>query len=218
MAMIKLEDTKAAGTHLHHLTFSVPHEVSSSFKTPGQYIVMNEGEEKGFFAIASLPGSEQLEFLIKNQGGLAEKICQMKTGETIEASEAQGNGFDMASASGKDVHLFSMGSGIAPFRSFIQWKMAGNGNLKSLCLWQASFTKDHLPFVDEYASWQEGSVKVFECLDEGGGKNLHDTLNEVKPDLASAMCYWIGSKPFGEEVAKTCIELGLPENNLKSNY
>ncbi|MGK0289537.1 MAG: ferredoxin-NADP reductase [bacterium] len=216
---IQLIQNQISGIDLYHLTFHVPSELSQQFQTAGQYVVLQDGDQKGFFALASKPQGDQFEFLIKKGEGFSGEIIQYQEGKTIECSPVQGNGFQFKDSEQLDLHLFSMGSGIAPFRALILQYLQDEIKAKSITLWQASFTDKHLPFSGEFADWKKGGVTIHECLDQHEeSKTICDHLRSVQLNLANSQCFWIGSKNFGEKLKGTLLELGLDENQLSSNF
>ena len=223
MHQLSIHSIQPSGRQLFHLVCDTPDEVRDSFTKPGQFLEValdDPAEKKGFFAIASRPGAERMEFLVKAAGQPAEAICSRKPGETLYSSLAKGNGFP-ESGSERPTHLFSMGSGLAPCRSVILAHLAGTHPAPGgLTLWQASFTREHLPFADEYEDWRKAGVKVELCLDEGEGRtgSVVERLEELGPDLREARAFWIGSKEFGRTVQETATGLGLLPDRLHSNY
>lgn len=189
--------------------------------TPGQFLVVTDGSSEGFFAIANRPGREHLELLVKNKGDLAEKLCAAKAGAKFQSGAAQGNGFPKPDVTKQALHLFSMGSGIAPLRALIQTYLDGEWPGNAVTLWQSAFRRESLPFANEYAAWREAGLRVFECLDDAGDAstgNVVDQLALHKPDLKDSTVYWIGSKPYGEAVKTAALALGLQPDACVSNY
>ena len=221
MPLLKLISTRPSGENLVHLTFSAPSEVQDSFVSPGQFLKLSEGELESYFALASAPHKEEVDLLVKKGEGLAGVVCALEPGDEIETSLALGDGFALEGAATHDTHLISMGSGIAPFRSLILSRIEGRIDIPALTLWQASFTREHLPFADEYARWEKSGVKVIVCLDQEEGPEkgqIPDRLKTRGISLADSLVFWVGSKDFGAGIKATAMELGLPEKRFSSNF
>lgn len=235
---MRLNSKNESGQGLFHLTFKADGAVLESFHTAGQFLVLtipDDGDaepKKGFFAIASQPGAEYIELLIKRSGDPATALCDAAIGTEFECNEAQGTGFEAINGRVDHVHLFAMGSGLAPLRSYILTCMAaqaGTGGqrkpalppMERLTLWQGSFTKDNLPFRDEYEAWEAAGLEIILCLDEDEDEkpgNVVERLNDQAPDLRGSAAYWIGSKEFGQALKVATGQLGLPPEALFTNF
>ncbi|MCR9142633.1 MAG: hypothetical protein NXI24_10310 [bacterium] len=229
---LRLAAKEESGTDLFHLSWEADGAVLESFHTPGQFLVVNtpptdaapEGG-KGFFAIASRPGSGGIELLIKRSGGSATALCDAEIGAEFDCSEAQGAGFAAPAGRVDQIHLFSMGSGLAPLRSYILSRMAAAGGsaspLSKVTLWQGSFAKSNLPFRDEYEAWEAAGLEIVLCLDQDLDSvpgNVIERLEEIAPDMRGSAAYWIGSKEFGQALRVAATECGLPEDALFTNF
>ncbi len=218
MPLAQVEKITDSGRGLKHLILQVPTEVTAEYRTPGQYVVLSQGEEKSFFAIASAPNDAGLHLLVKDQPGLAARICALQPGEEIECSPAQGKGFQLDE--GRDTHLFSMGSGISPFRALIEHHINGGFKSSGLTLWQGCLDREHLPFSEDIARWESQGINIKLCFDREGDvvENVRQRLVREAPDLVGALAFWIGSKDFGSEVKDAAVNLGLKTDDYRSNY
>lgn len=221
MAELKVLSNQTTGQVCHHLSLKPDSECRASFTTPGQYLEISIGPDKGFYAIASAPGLEHLDLLVKNQGHAAQTLCQSAIGTILQSSIARGNGFRALPSDDMDLHLFAMGSGLGPLRALIQAHLAGRFAAGSLTLWISAFTDAHLPFQAEYRQWQEAGIGVHTCLDQDPhAKNpgVVDTLNQVKPNFNNACAFWIGSRGYGAAIGQATAELGLDADRLQTNF
>ena len=221
MKTIELISKKKYGTSLHHLTFTKNESLKITYQTPGQYLNLeNESGEQSFFAIASAPEDETIDILVKEQSkGIAYTLSYMESGTEVMTSEAMGKGFSVQDVVGKDLHLFSMGSGAAPFRALIRQNHKTPYNAKSITLWQGSrFIRD-LPFVNEYNSWEESKMKIHRCLSqEDNLKNICQLLNSSRSSLKNALGFWIGSSDFKKDLVEVLEKKNFPLDKLSSNY
>lgn len=216
---LRFRSRRETGRNLYHICFSADTE-AGLYTTPGQFVAMSRGPANGFFAIASAPNDDEMEFLVKNEGELARILCEESEPE-VECSTPQGNGFPLDAAVGRPVHMFSMGSGLGPFRALIRHRMKGRFSSGPVTLWQGSFTRESLPFADEYDAWRRSGIDVRLCLDRDPGDDAGSIIEHIrreKTDLSSAVGYWIGSREFGEAVSTEAAERGLPAERLFTNF
>ena len=219
MFKLKLETIQSAGTDLFHLIFQAPAEVMESYKVPGQFLVLQDGDSKGYFALAMRPGSEKLELLVKNEGDLAQKLCALKPGATVDSTEAQGPGFPLEKAKDRNLHIFSMGSAISAFRGIMHGFRAKEYTFANLTLWQGAFTRRHLPFSKEYPQWGLAGATIHVCVDMevGSSGNIWQTMAQKKPDFSDAVCFWAGSEAFGKDIFRSGEPLGIKRDDFHTN-
>lgn len=220
MTRAEILSIKPSGDNLYHIRMSPDRVLKSSYKKPGQFLEIQLGDEKKPFAIASAPGSADIELLVKQDSGIAERLCSMKKGEAVDCSEALGAGFEVNRAVGKNTHLFSMGSGLAPIRSLILWREQRKFLPSFLTLWQGAHTREHLPFYDEYEFWEKSGILIRLCLDRNSDRpeKVTDALLRIRPDLSKSAAYWIGSQGFGEDIGRIALQLGLAPQMLLTNH
>ena len=119
-----------------------------------------------------------------------------------------------------------MGSGLAPLRAYILSSMRRKSGVPAadkLCLWQGSFTREHLPFREEYEKWESAGVEIVLCLDDqadfpGDSGNVVQRLKRNTPDLRDSAAFWIGSKEFGQALLVATGQLGLAPERLMTNF
>src|ERR1041384_6175688 len=70
---------------------------------PGQVAVLRAGDEQAYFAFASAPEDEELEFLVKRGGGAGGRVYEMKEGDRVELVDIVGHGFPLREQKGKDL-------------------------------------------------------------------------------------------------------------------
>src|SRR5947209_1547946 len=86
---------------------------------PGQVAVLEAvGVGRAYFAIASAPEDEELEFLVKLSDDPASRaIYELKPGDRLRLVEIAGHGFNLSALAGRDLVFVAMGTGVAPLRS-----------------------------------------------------------------------------------------------------
>lgn len=219
---MKLVQRHQSGKGMYRLLFEAEEDHLARFQKPGQFAVLTVSSEvAGYFAMASLPGKNPVEFLVKESDS-ARPLLELKEGDqSVQMQKILGDGFDLSELSPeRSVHLFSMGSGIAPLRSLILYLAARQVETGPVTLWQGSFTKEHLPYSDEYENWKQSGIRVIPCLDEDESlkKNVIESFRESGESLENAVAYWIGSPAFGEAVSHMVKEHGMKQKYLYTNH
>lgn len=195
-------------------------EIVPEFEHPGQYAIVvdsvTDRGKKSYYSFSSLPG-EPVSFLLKDSGA-ASALCHAWPGYTVELLSVEGEGFQTGDVRGSML-LFSMGSGIGPFRSLIRSIMSSPGQNPDLELWHGAFTEADLPYRNEIEAWQKQGLRFVGCYDrEGLMQNAVQRLQQAAPDLSDATVFWVGSRDFGESLQKTALALGLRPERFRSNF
>ncbi|MCB1324586.1 MAG: hypothetical protein H7A21_00435 [Spirochaetales bacterium] len=204
-----------------HIELSAPEHVLQSFERPGQFVELTAAGESAYFAIASAPGAGHLEFLIKDAARQpARALCRLAIGQRVAGGVVAGQGFDLSLLEGdvRAVHLFAMGSGVAPLRSMILHRMHTRAHNIPITLWQSAFSVDHVPFLYEHDVWTAAGVEVVLCLDQDpASAGVVEMLGVRRPDLREAAAYWVGSETYGETIRDALKVHGLPSAALLTN-
>ena len=199
--------------HLYHIEMA---EIIPEFEHPGQYAIVSDKEKKAYYAFSSLPG-EPVAFLLKDDGA-ASALCHAQAGYTVELLSVEGAGFETGDVAGSML-LFSMGSGLGPFRSLIRSVLPSPERYLNLELWHGAFTEADLPYRDEIEVWQKQGLRFVGCYDrEGLMQNAVQRLQQAGPDLSEATVFWVGSRDFGEALQKAALALGLRPERFRSNF
>lgn len=227
---LKLTGHDLVGDGLYLLRFECPPSLLQQYSTPGQYAIIRtspEQERPAFFAIASSPSDTYVELLIKQSPGSAEHLIGMKKEQTVECQAIQGPGFSLdCSASSPDIHMFSMGSGYAPFRALIR-SIAERKERCKLHLWQAAFRLSSVPLLDEMVAFEkDGLISLHLCLDEQTedtalpffSGQVQQALENFGEDLKDSRLLWIGSHTFVESLKAALQSIGVDPDRLVTNY
>lgn len=203
------------------------------FKTGGQYLQIREpgAEKAGIFAIASAPGSEPLEFLIKEQPPSDWSpgtgwLTGASAGAAVEMSQAMGSGFlktEDALEGISTVLLFAVGSGISPIRSVIE---SGALDGKSVELYYGARTPEMMSYTDKFEAWKIKGVDVTPVISQPDGTGWEGATGYVQ-DVAAAkgiddpkatailLC---GMKGMAMGVKEMAAEAGIPEERVMANF
>eukprot|EP00466_Bigelowiella_natans_P002242 jgi/Bigna1/91235/estExt_fgenesh1_pg.C_940003 len=205
---------------------------SAKYEKAGQYAQMRVGDSKpGFFAMANKPGSEKLEFLIKSVDGTAGIINEMKPGDSLEISDAMGNGFPWDRVSDNEAfsdgtYVFATGTGFGPIRAMIESGLfKGRKNLK---IYYGVRDTKQMPFKDEFGKWMEQGllgedggdnpiVPVFSCEQKGYVQDVAVFGSDLDPEKTTAVIcgHWDMTGKLKERLTE---ELGIPMENILTNF
>jgi NAD(P)H-flavin reductase len=145
--------------------------VAESYTVPGQYtrLAFEDGVARPY-AIASAPGfvangRQQLEFLLKvPTDDRVDALCALGTSDKITATRAQGPGFPVDKARGKNLWLFATGSGVAPLRAVLEHILPVRTDFADITLLYGVRTKDELAFTERFGAWAGHGIAVLPVL------------------------------------------------------
>jgi NAD(P)H-flavin reductase len=206
---------------LYSLQLLAPEEIYKKYKIPGQYGVFSpEKNDSIYLAFSNAPLKKEpiLEILVKDEGKNAQEILSLKPNDVLNLSDIQGKGFNLDRLKNQSIEAFAMGSGIAPIRALIQSILEGLISVKTFMLWMCAFTKNHVPYKNEFIFWK--SIFPVELVfdQEHPYKNVIDVLKESKDDYSEKRVLWIGSKQFGIDLWNVLQQKGLSKENFLTNY
>lgn len=152
-----------AGDGLRLLTFS---DAPAEYTRPGQFVTASvNGLKAGFFALASVPG-EPVMLLIKNSGELAELLCALEPGASVEMSDAMGKGFPVTGEG--ELVVLCNGSAISACRPVIEAELA-SGLPRPVHFLFGVLEPRHRSFLADLERWANAGVKVHTVVGEPDG-------------------------------------------------
>jgi len=201
--------TPLAGTHLH----------------AGQYVKLAlEGLGESFFALASPPGphAARFEVLVKAGAPLADALTQLKPGAQVRATVAQGKGFPLAAARGKNVLLVATGSGLSPVRSAIEAMLAERGAYGELTVYVGARTPQAFAYADRMTHWERAGVRVFRVVSQPGQSGWKGLTGYVQghltPPAPPAVAFLCGQKAMVQAVTETLVARGVGRDAIFLNF
>jgi NAD(P)H-flavin reductase len=136
---------------LFTLTVSVPPAIAKAYHTPGQYHRLGLGEgAASTLAMASPPGHESFEYVIKRQGAAA-ALGTLAPGAQVKVSLPEGKGFPLAVAEGRTLLVIGAGTGVAPLRAVLKHVAQHRGRFGKVVALFGLRTHGHLPWPEEVA-------------------------------------------------------------------
>jgi NAD(P)H-flavin reductase len=195
--------------------------------TPGQVAVLRAGDEgRGYFAIASAPEDEELEFLVKlSNDPVGQALYALKPGDSVELLEVTGHGFDLAAQEGRDLVFVAMGTGVAPLRSALRTVLRRPDSYGQIVVLYGARTPDHFCYSDEIESWKAAGVELRQVVSRPDGYEwagqtgyVQSLLDNVLPTLSDPVALVCGSREMIEQTRDRLHEMGFEAGRILTNY
>lgn len=204
----------------------VPPAVAASHTTPGQYVklaVLERGES--YFAIASRPdpAGGRVELLLKLGTPLTDAIGALAPGAVVRITAAQGKGFPLERAAGRDVVLVATGSGISPVRSVIETIRQRRADFGIVSLHFGARTPESFAYREDFEAWRASSIDVFPVVSRPQDTGWDGLTGYVQSHLggvhlSTAVAFLCGQKAMVEAVRSALAALGMPADSIFLNF
>jgi NAD(P)H-flavin reductase len=197
---------------------------------PGQVASLRAvGAERSFyFAFASAPEDEELEFLIKRSAGGeggGQSLYDQEAGATVELTDVVGHGFPLNAHRGKDLIMIAMGTGVAPLRSTLRHALSRPDDFGQLIVLYGARTPDDFCYRNETATWQAAGVELRQVVSRPDGYEwagstgyVQSLLDHVLPDLTEPVALVCGSPEMITHTRDRLQEMGLAPEAILTNY
>ncbi len=194
--------------------------------TPGQVAVLSvEGEDPSYFAFASAPEDQELEFLVKRKIGASVRLFYMRPGERVELIEVVGRGFQMDDHQGKDLVFVAMGTGVAPLRSALRHAIKRKDLFGKLVVLYGARTPDDFCYRTETEDWEGAGVELRQVISRPDGHDwsgptgyVQSLLDHVLTELNSPVALICGSREMIEQTRDRLEQMGFAPNEILTNY
>jgi sulfhydrogenase subunit gamma (sulfur reductase) len=192
---------------------------------PGQVAVLRAGGGQAYFAFASAPEDEELEFLVKRGVGTGGRIFEMKEGDRVELVNIVGHGFPLREQKGKDLVFVAMGTGVAPLRSALRCALKHADEFGQLVVLYGARTPEDFCYGDEVEEWEAGGVELRRVISRPDGHDwsgptgyVQSLLDHVLPDLASPVALICGSREMIGQTRERLQQMGFAPEEILTNY
>jgi sulfhydrogenase subunit gamma (sulfur reductase) len=195
---------------------------------PGQVASLRAGDDARsfYFAFASAPEDEDLEFLVKRAGGDGgQAFYQLEQGAQVELTGVVGHGFPLDAHKGKDLILIAMGTGIAPLRSTLRHALSHSDDFGQLVVLYGVRTPDDFCYRDETETWKAAGVELRQVISKPDGYEwagstgyVQSLLDHVLPNLNEPVALVCGSPEMITHTRDRLQEMGLPPEAILTNY
>ena len=189
---------------------------------PGQYVVLRdpteEPERDWYFSLSGVPGADgTLRITVRGRGDPVRRIYDAPVGTRWRCQPPAGE-FHIEGPDGEGIVLLAAGSGVTPFRAFVEHRLAAN-DPTPIWLFHSAKHGDELLFREEFAAWSNEAaaftyVPTVTGDDEGWdgrrGRVDTDALAPALPEPEAARVYACGPGPFVDAALETAAAMGVP--------
>jgi sulfhydrogenase subunit gamma (sulfur reductase) len=194
--------------------------------TPGQVAVLSvPGEDPAYFAFASAPEDEELEFLVKRKIGASVRLFDMQRGERVDLVEVVGRGFQMDDHHGKDLVFVAMGTGVAPLRSALRHAITRKDLFGKLVVLYGARTPNDFCYLTETEDWEAAGVELRQVISRPDGHDwsgptgyVQSLLDHIVPDLPSPIALVCGSREMIDQTRDRLTKMGFANEAILTNY
>jgi NAD(P)H-flavin reductase len=195
--------------------------------TPGQVALLEVGDAgRCYFAIASAPEDDELEFLVKlSNDPAARALYEMKPGDSVGLAGIAGHGFDLAAQEGRDLVFVAMGTGVAPLRSALRSVLPRADSFGQIVVLYGARTPDDFCYQDETESWRAAGVELRQVISRPDGYEwsgqtgyVQSLLDNVLPSLSDPVALVCGSREMIGQTRDRLHEMGFETDRILTNY
>jgi len=213
-------DTKTFG-----LRFRDPGDQRAFTFLPGQFLELSVfGFGEAPFCFASSPTRrEKLEVTVRRTGQLTDALHELAPGDEVGLRGPCGNGFDLASAEGKDLLFVAGGIGLPPLRGLIWNVLDERARFGHVTVLYGAKTPADLVYKDELQAWgARGDLELLVTVDRtvngwAGNVGMVPTLfekTELRP--ATTLAYVCGPPVMIKFVVQDLLMRGFGEDAIVS--
>jgi NAD(P)H-flavin reductase len=195
--------------------------------TPGQVALLEvEGAGRAYFAIASAPEDDELEFLVKRSNDAAGKsLYELGPGDSVRLVEIAGHGFDLTAQEGRDLVFVAMGTGVAPLRSALRSVLPRAERFGQIVVLYGVRTPEDFCYRDETDIWKAAGVELRQVISRPDGYEwagstgyVQSLLDHVLPTLSDPVALVCGSREMIEQTRDRLHEMGFEPERILTNY
>jgi len=230
----RLAARESAGGGLVRIVLEPAPELLPTYVAPGQYVEMRTAGETGFFVLASDPGSDPWQLVMRSGGGASDVVLVAPVGSMVELTGALGDGFPMTEARGQALVVVLHGTGVAAGPPLVGARIR-DGEVATTTVLVGVRVEGELPMADELLSWAAAGVDVTVCLSQGDPAAIDARLGTVRGYVQDVLREKVASRELRLEPDRTLVfavggasvidalrrvarALGLPPERVRSNY
>jgi sulfhydrogenase subunit gamma (sulfur reductase) len=194
---------------------------------PGQVALLEvEGVGRAYFAIASAPEDDELEFLVKlSSDPVSQALYETGPGGRVRLVEIAGHGFDLKAQEGRDLVFVAMGTGVAPLRSALRSVLPRAERYGQIVVLYGARTPDDFCYRDEVETWRAAGVELRQVVSRPDGYEwsgqtgyVQSLLDNVLPTLSDPVALVCGSREMIEQTRDRLHEMGFEQERILTNY
>lgn len=194
---------------------------------PGQVAVLRAGDgtDSSYFAFASAPEDEEVEFLVKRGRGMSAALFEMNEGDRVELIQIVGHGFPLHEHKGKDLVFVAMGTGVAPLRSALRHVLQHRSDYGQLVVLYGARTPDDFCYRDEIEDWEAAGIEMRQVISRPDGHDwsgptgyVQSLLDHIVPNLQTPVALICGSREMIEQTRDRLRQMGFAPEAILTNY
>lgn len=200
---------------------SVEEPLLRAFHAAGQYQSLRVGE--GFeapFALASAPGRQPFEYLVRDAGDAARALLTLPIGAPVSAGLPRGPGFPVTQARGAPLLLVGTGTGLGPLRAVLQQVTAARADHGPTTLVWGVRSEAELVLADERAAWEAAGVSVVPTVSapSAGWTGRRGRVQAHLPPVSAAHRVFVcGQHELLGELRELLAQRGVPADHVHGN-
>lgn len=179
MASAVLSAREDAGGLLLLVSLDVDDILARAYTTPGQYIEVKTGAEKGYFVLANDVGQRPWQLLVKNSGGAADALATLPLGSALTLGGPHGPGFSVDRMQSRPVVVAVVASALGVARSVLARRIADRCAAMTHLFIGLRAPTD-LPIAEEVEAWAARGITVVLCLSQGELHHHPEVLPRVR--------------------------------------
>jgi len=193
---------------------------------PGQVAILGvKNEAPAYFAFASAPEDNEIEFLVKRGNGASDAIFALNEGDRMELIDIVGHGFALDEQKGKDLVFVAMGTGVAPLRSALRHTIKHKQDYGKLVVLYGARTPAHFCYADETEGWETAGVELRQVVSRPDGHDwsgptgyVQSLLDHIVPELQSPVALVCGSREMIGQTRDRLLQMGFAPEAILTNY
>ena len=206
----------------HVLLELAPGPLAGAHERAGQYLMFQgPGDEKPRpMALATAPGRDPCQILVRADGDWADALLALKEGDTVQCSPPAGPGFPVADAAGAPLLLVATGSALGPIRAALQAALELRERPSSIRLLYGVRHEDEACFPEEREAWTADGVEVQLVVSQPRGDVEHrGHVQAFVGDVpADTLAFVTGQPAMMDEVGELLVAAGVPRERVKRNF
>ncbi len=197
-----------------------------AYQTPGQYVKLAiEGGVPRSYAIASPPGRDDLELLLKVPEEQVAPLLALGPEDRVSVSGPFGAGFPLAKAQGMSLLLFAVGSGIAPLRAVVEHLLPMQTHVRNISLLYGVREVSELAFASRFGQWVGHGVQVVPVVSrprvgtwDGKTGHVQQHLPKVLDHPSTTVAFVCGLPAMERDVAAQLLQRGVGPEQIFRNW
>jgi NAD(P)H-flavin reductase len=196
---------------------------------PGQYVKLalpdSEGGAPRTYAIASPPGSDIIELLLKVPEEQVAPMLALGPDDRVSMSGPRGAGFPVQKARGHHLWLFATGSGIGPLRAVLEHLLPWRGEVLDITLMYGVRDPSELAFTDRFGAWADRGVRVVPVVSrpppgswDGATGHVQDHLQKTLEQRKKTLAFVCGLPAMDRDVTAQLLQRGVGTTQVFRNW